>query len=283
MKILFGIDVSENKKNTQETVHEALVVEKTTPALRESLQKSAEIISEQERHIALPRWMRVLKFITFFLWFVLGAGIVNALADGTPLREGFKNAPAIFIIFPIIFLGWLSLYLYERQRKQSANENTTYKEHQDQALKIAEHIYDELGVPGHAFKMDIFSFRYKMVDGKLKRLGTSVANFMNMEKRVFIEDDRFHIADTEKHLAFDIDAIKYIEMVKRRGMVIYWNKDIAYNKGIYKPYKIRVNQMGVLFMDYGIMHIDMDGESYQLYLPKYEIDQLKSLVDIKIK
>jgi hypothetical protein len=283
MKLLFAIDITEDKKNDKENLYQELIVEKTDELQKEQLQKAAEVIQTQEKEIALPKWMNIGKFITLIIWFVLGAGIINAISDDTTIQEGFNNAPAIFVIFPIAFLSWLFIYVYERRKKTQANDNTTYLKRQEDALNIAESIYESLGVPKDAIQMDVLSFRYIIKDGQIKRRGTSVANFINVSKRVFIEDETLNIVDTEKRIGIPLNAIQNIEKAKRRGMVIYWNKDVPYNKGKYKAYKIKVNGMGVLIMDYGIMNIKYDDEDYQLYLPLYEIDQLKDMTNIEIK
>jgi hypothetical protein len=282
MKLLYAIDITEDKKNQEENIYKEFIVEQTDEIQKEHLQKAAEVIQTQEKEIALPKWMSIGKTITLIIWFILGAGIVNAISDDTTIQEGFDNAPAIFIIFPIAFLSWLFIYVYERRKKTQANDNSTYLKRQEDALNIAEGIYESLGVPKDAIQMDVLSFRYIIKEGQIKRRGTSVANFINVSKRVFIEDDTLNIVDTDKRIGIPLNAIQHVEKAKRRGMVIYWNKDVPYNKGKYKPYKIKVNGMGVLIMDYGIMNISYENEDYQLYLPLYEIDQLKEMIDIEV-
>jgi len=282
MKLLFAIDITDDKKNQQENLYKELIVEETDEIQKEQLQKAAEVIETQEKEIALPKWLGISKAITLIIWFILGAGIINAISDDTSIQEGFENAPAIFIVFPIAFLSWLFIYVYERRRKNQVNDNDTFQKHQEEALHLAESIYDSLGVPKEAIQLDVLSFRYIIKDGQIKRRGTSVANFMNVSKRVFIEDESFNIVDTEKRISIPLYAIQNIKKAKRRGMVIYWNKDVRFNKGKYKPYKIRVNNMGVLIMDYGIMNIHYENDDYQLYLPIYEIDQLKEMMDVEI-
>ena len=67
------------------------------------------------------------------------------------------------------------------------------------------------------------------------------------------------------------------------GSGIEVNKDVPMNSPTYKPYKVRANQYGMLFVKpyYGMQFKGAEGE-YEILIPPYELETMRSLVELPV-
>ena len=57
-----------------------------------------------------------------------------------------------------------------------------------------------------------------------------------------------------------------------------WNKETAFNKGVYKNYKIRMNDFGMYAVKpYYSLQILSGGEEYEIRIPPYEREEVERL------
>lgn len=281
MKILFCIDATLDKTKTDETIYQELLSKQTDDYKKEQLEHALEDLKEEEKAFVLPKTLKVVKVISFFLSLIIFGGIISSIGDVT-LTEAYDNAPYLFFISPVVFIIWLSIFLYEKNKSNRAAEDQILQNKNQMAITLAEDIFEDLNVPNSAIKMDVLGFKYMNREGKLKILPIGITTHINSEKRVYVENDTLYFADVDKVIAIPIHSIENIQKVKKRAVVPFWNKEIPYNRKPYKSYKIRVNQFGQFFIHYGIMNIKDNGVQYMLYLPDYEIDELKKMVDIQV-
>ena len=78
--------------------------------------------------------------------------------------------------------------------------------------------------------------------------------------------------------------MKNIQIVKKHIRVAGWNKETPPNKGIYKQYKLTVDQYGCVHSKtYGILELERNGQSYGLYIPCYELPRIEKLTGLTAK
>ena len=86
----------------------------------------------------------------------------------------------------------------------------------------------------------------------------------------------------EKKAKALLKHFKTIGAIKKANMD-EWNKDVPFNKGEYKQYKITSNDYGTIFCRYYAMQIsDVFGE-YELFFPEYELAQFKAIADVPVE
>lgn len=61
-----------------------------------------------------------------------------------------------------------------------------------------------------------------------------------------------------------------------------WNKDEAYNKGVYKQYKLVEDNLGrVSGKNYQILELNSGGERWGIYFPRYELPVFEEITGLK--
>lgn len=70
--------------------------------------------------------------------------------------------------------------------------------------------------------------------------------------------------------------------VKKRAVMMSWNKDEAYNKGVYKQYKLVEDNLGrVSGKNYHILELNSGGERWGIYFPRYELPVFEEITGLK--
>lgn len=61
-----------------------------------------------------------------------------------------------------------------------------------------------------------------------------------------------------------------------------WNKDEAYNKGVYKQYKLVEDNLGrVSGKNYQILELNSGGKRWGIYFPCYELPVFEEITGLK--
>lgn len=281
MNIIFCVDATLDKTNCEETIYQDLLYEQVDEFKKNQLDHALEELREEEKDFALPVLLKVIKITCFFLSLIIFGGVVSSLGDVT-IGQAFENAPYFFYGFPLVFMVWLLIFLYEKNKLNKGTSDQSLQNKNRVTNALVKDIFENFNVPATAKKMDVLGFKYIEREGTIKILPIGILTYINTEKRVFLNNETLYLADIDKVIAIPLNAIENIQKVKKKAVVNTWNKDIPFNRKPYKSYKIRANQFGQLFIHYGIMNINYKGVKYYLYLPDYEIDVLKEMVDLKV-
>ena len=151
----------------------------------------------------------------------------------------------------------------------------------DEREKLLSSSYEELGVPDDADELDVFSYAFKLTRKGKEKWGT-VANYIAIRLKIFKDDDNIYFADTSDVIKIPVTAIKAVNSINKRLGFLGWNKDVKPTSPEYKPYKITVNNMGVLFVKWCFsVNLILDGEEYEIIIPPYENEILRKYVDLE--
>ena len=145
---------------------------------------------------------------------------------------------------------------------------------------IADSIYAEFGVPADAAGVDVLSFRYKLKNGE--PVAKEIADDMdNLVMKAFVSDEQLFLTDLESKYAFSLSEMRTIRTVKKSISLSSWNKEIPPKKGIYKPYKIKVDKYECIYCKpYHILELEHNGEIWGIYFPCYELPIFESLTGL---
>jgi len=270
MKPFLGIDLTANKKNEQNNGTEFLV-QMPSSALSNTLEVSTEKAEEVVEKSQLPLIFRILQFICGLAALILASGILKA---DVSLAEAYRYAPGFFWAAGICAVIWFALWIWSKRKSTAVFETDESTQTISHLEGVASAIYQELGVPDDAIDVDILFFFYKIKNGEVKvqEKGLQIAQYFNPEFKIFADAENLYLANLEGKYAFPLSSIANLHTVKKHIRIAGWNKEIMYNKGIYKQYKLTSDNYGCIHCkQYHILEIHNLGESYGIYIPCYEL------------
>ena len=280
MKPIFCIDVTSDKKN--EALNGAEFITRTTSKQKlEKYETSQESLEETVKKSEIPLWLQIVRSICgIFFLIVLGA---TAKAG---LNKAMKNAPFLIIIGAICGIVWLTLVIISKMKSKKVLKEENADQKTEDINKDIKSIHNELRVPESALDVDVLIFKYKVKDGKICPFasGFQTTAYINLDVKAYVEEDKFCIADLENVYSFDKSELMGITTVEKRISVPVWNKKEDPRKGIYKPYKLTVNNLGdVFFKPYHILNISHNSQSFGIYFPCYDLEAFETLTGLKAK
>lgn len=275
MKPFLGIDLTENKKNEQINGDEFLVC-KPSAAMEDAYNRSSDQAEETVEKSELPLPFRIVQGVCGYGALLIFVGIIRSFAgeDGVTLAQAYENAAWLFWLGGVMVLVWGALKITAVRKEKSVleTEESTYIINKLEG--VCDAIYAELSVPPQAVEVDVLSFFYKEKDGNVKVVekGMQLAPYMNPVFKLFADEENIYLANLDGKYAFARASVVKLRTVKKTISIAEWNKDEAYNKGIYKPYKIVEDQYGCIHCkNYHILEIDHQGQSVGIYIPDYEL------------
>lgn len=280
MKNVFGYPYSKTEDMPCDGAR--FITNRVDAEFKKEIESVANTVAETGGKAELPKWLKIMKIIC-----ELGAALVLlALIRGarnSSVSQMFANAPVIFYGGGVCLVLWAVLFCVEKLKYKKVDDSGEI----DKALESMEELNlrseDQLGIPHDHKKVDVLSFRYTEKNGKIKIKEELFYKHMNNEMKLFRNGDDLCLADIDSVYSFPINDIKKYVLKKKKANMDEWNKDVPFNKGEYKQYKITSNDYGTIFCRYYAMQIsDVFGE-YELFFPEYELAQFKAIADAPVE
>lgn len=281
MKPLFGIDVTVNKKN-EEINGKQFVVRAIEESQMQAFERRGEALEETINRTKLPLALRVIKTICGYLTIIVLVVLVRAAFD-IGLAKAYENAPYVFYATPVLALVWLALTLLSHKKEKHVLEEENAEAQVASLDRDIKSHYNMLGVPEEAVQVDVLMFRYKEKDGNVipQAHGFAPTPFLALDLMAFVTEDALCIADLQELHSIPKDALRRITTVKKRICIPNWNKEEAPTKGCFKPYKITVNNMGMVYLKpYHVLELEINGELWGIYFPCYERESFERLTGL---
>ena len=282
MKPFLGIDITENKKNEHLNGNE-FIVSIAPLAMANSLESTVEDEIDLLKKAKLPLPIRIVHWICGAVGTLIACGIIRSLGE-TSLAQAYSNAPWLFWLGGICLLVWLVLAVISRKKASVVMKSNESDRVSSKLNVLAESIFTELGVPADVAAVDILSFTYKLKNGEpiAKEQGLNTTAYNNLEFRVFVNDGTLFLANLENKYAFPLSELLAIRTVKKNIGIPNWNKETPPNKGIYKQYKLGVDQFeNIHVKPYHILELEHGGKTWGIYFPNYELSTFEALTGLK--
>lgn len=285
MKPFLSIDLTTNRKNEQANGQE-FIIAKPSLTSRKSLEQSMESSEQTIEKSKLPLPLRIGYWICSFVGIIIGYALLKIFIreDDITLAEIYHNAPWIFWVGGACLLGWGILKLIGSRKQKKVLETDESAKVFDNLDKTCNDILAELGVPSGAKQIDVLSFFYKVKDGKIKvcEKPMQMAPYLNPVFHIFKDSENLYLANLEQKYAIPLSSLKSIKSVKKTIRIIEWNKDEMYNEGIYKKYKMNIDNYGCIFCKpYHILEFEHNNELWGIYIPCYELPVIEKLTGLK--
>ena len=283
MKPFYGIDRTENRKNTFRE-GDCFIAASTSRAVSSAMERAAEGAAVQLRKSKLPFPLGGIRTVCGWAAALLLFSIVRALRSVT-LLEGYENAPFLFWLTGICAAVWLVLTIIGaviRKNVQATEDFTVAVKRVEDQVDAA---FRELGVPGDAKDVDVIAISHRWKNGKLKPVayGLETSERTTEPFKVFLREDRLCFATPENRYEFRLSELQVLRSVKKHIYSQGWNKDEEYDEGFYKPYKLTVDNYGRIHMrSYGLLELEHEGIRWAIWLPPYELNYISALTGLKI-
>ncbi len=284
MKNLFSINVK-----TQEKTYSPYVVRSVSAETSSQQEAFDEQLTKSEKASKLPLWLRIVQLLCGIVAVCIFCGLMRAFGENEH-DESFSemwarfvgNGAITMIIVGVICLAvFIALLVWGKLRSNKVQASPEYQTVIATAEKLQNSSYEELGVPADADELDVFSYAFKYNRKGKERCGT-VANYITISVKIFKDEDSLYFADTSEVIKIPLSAVKTVDSINKRLSFMGWSKDQKPNSPEYKPYKIRVNNMGILFVKWCLsVKLILDGEEFEIIIPPYESEILKKYVDIE--
>jgi hypothetical protein len=285
MKPFLGIDLTPNQKNEQMNGEE-FVVAKPNLSLTRSLESTSENVDETIEKSKLPLPIRIGHWTCGTVGALVAIGIIKALGgeDGVTLSQAYQNASWLFWLSGACLVVWALLKLVSMRKEKNVLETEESSQAFNNLDKTCEAILADLKVPQDSREIDILSFFYKVKNDNIKvcEKGLQIAPYINPIFHIFTDSENLYLANLEGKYAIPLSQIKAIKSIKKTIRITEWNKDEAFNKGIYKQYKLSEDDFGcIICKGYHILEFEHENELWGIYFPCYELPLIEELTGLK--
>ncbi len=182
----------------------------------------------------------------------------------------------------------IAFFIMQYFKNKSVMNSSAVKDHVDRYERVKREALDSMLVPPDAVPLDVFAYPYRMKDGK-KRGVLPARSHANIPFYAFRDGEALCLADVSYVARIPYDSIASLSRICKKTMFVGWNKAEQYNKGAFKPYKIRCNSYGQMYVKFCYRVEIRGGETFELLIPPYEFESLapmlghkaQSIIDVK--
>lgn len=278
MKVLFGIDITENKNNEFFNGVEFITASNTAEELF-GYEKATEKLGEISRSAEIPKALEIIMILAFLAGNITLAGIFfGSLKVG--ISQAFSYAPYAFFICPAAFIIYFIIFAIRRNKQKKVCEDPQTASAVRNAENTNQELYYKLGVPDDAPTMDVLMFFYKLKKGNAVMYEKDLNAYTNFIMRVFITDTSLCFSDISNVYSVPLEDIRNIRTVDNKVICMAtWNKDDPYTDKKYKKYDIKENNVGLLWVKgYCVLEFEHDGEDWEVWFPPYEEETIRDLL-----
>lgn len=285
MKPLLGIDLTNDKKNEQLNGSE-FITAKPSEAMTRALEKALNGADEVYKKSRLPLVLRIIKWICGAVGGISIAALIEVLVSGEISIKDVLSINGIGVLFFVAacLAAWGFLEILSRKKEEAVMEKDESSRTLTKLERTTDALFAELNVSSDAKDVDILSFFYKIKNGDIKAeaKGMQIAQYYNFNYKIFADSENFYMANLEEKYAFPLSSLRTIRTVKKHIILFSWNKEEKYNKGVYKQYKLQMDDGGKIHCNkYHIMEFEHNGEIWGIYFPDYELPSFEEITGLR--
>ncbi len=291
MKNLFGFSVKGKEPwPLPEPDGSEFIVKRIDEGMRSRLNAMEREDDNVRKTANFPPWLSNVFWIILLCGALLLAIALELLSEENATYEiavssgfwwfiGFGGGLALFAI---------AFFIMQYFRNKSVTNSSAVREHVDRYEKVRREALDSMLVPSDAVPLDVFADVYRTKSGK-KRGILPAKSRANIPFYAFRDSEALCIADTSYVVRIPYDSIASLSRICEKTMFVGWNKAERFNKGAFKPNKIRCNRYGQMVVK-PCYRVEIRGsETFELLIPPYEFEALapmlgykaQSIIDVK--
>ena len=296
MKVLFGTNITENRKNTDTDCKE-LIIRTVPESYYDSFDEDAA--TENVSSDGKKRLKRLTKAVFLILLrIMLGVAAFASLA-GVMVSIGEESEGIKDVIFSVkdnllLFVSSSAvlcvslLLLYRIKSAERKAQEKAYSEIDEKNKREDEEYEREvnafLGVPPSAQTVEVISADYKIKNENVYLKPGIITLFFNNEIKMFTKNKTLYLADEENCYSLSLEGEKKIFKIEDRLTLLCWNKEQSYKEGKFKEFGIKRTPVGnYIIKEYYFLEVNISGEKYRLYFPPYELKKIISITGAKVQ
>lgn len=285
MRPLFCIDVTRNRKN-EELNGVEFIAREISDESKKILNKKIKALNSRANKIKPSCLAALTMAVCFLAGLILFIGaVVSAVKDVT--SQSFKN-PALFIASVIFFIIFaVLLFIIKRKNKELPPD--------EEVIELTEEVNneyiileEELGIPEDYKEIEVLKFYYKNKNDKRRvvhhRKGFEFSpRYENIPYKFYTTPGYLHIADKTCVYAFALHELKRIQLITKDIKIPYWLKSEAFDSEAFEQYRIKETDSGYLLREHYVLEIERNDETFGLYFPNYELNEIQEITGITVE
>ena len=275
MKNAFEVNVT-----TKENGCDKFIVKKISPELQRKHDEMYEAFAMIQKNSSIPLWLSIIYFICLFVATTFTCGFFDAAMD-VGFAAAYNNASWLPYVDGICIVFAAAVFFYKLYKKKSIQQSPAVQSKLEESKRLNRQCYEELCVPCDADDIDVFALPVKTKNGKMKQ--ATVFQYANTECKIFKDFNNLYIADVNAVYGFPLNSFTKIAARNKNATFDSWNKEEPFNKGVYKQFKVRRNNMGIFFIKpHHSLQFFAFNEEYEIVIPNYELQTLLKYVNLNV-
>ncbi|MBO5224469.1 MAG: hypothetical protein J6C23_08160 [Clostridia bacterium] len=269
---------------TKDVVLFKYVVREQNEELDKKQDELQERMGGQKQKASIPKIFSILQLIFLAIGAILIISLIRACDPDVDFFEFFFRT---WWLWACALVSLAIAFIIERIEKKKENEvveSSEFKEITEEMVEVEKKSYDALAIPENAIDTDFFITYFKLNKSGKRVRPSALMMFesANTEFKLFVEDEKLCLADMSMVVGIPLSSITGIEKINKSMTFTGWNKSEAFNSEKYKPYKLKTNSYGVIFVKpYYLLKFNLEDKEYALYFPSYELSTVLSLTGLK--
>lgn len=284
MKPFWGIDLTENSNN-EDFNGEELLVDKPSDALKQIHTASVTQATATVQKANLPLAVRIIGWVCAAAAVILLGSIARLLKnDGTAFADIYQNSPWLFWGAGVSLIAWLVIRILEKQKAKTTLQSDDSVQTLSHLETSTQSVYAQMNVPADAFDVDILCFYYKSTEDGIKVWEKPMQLFshFNCSLKIFKDEEYLYIGSMEGKYGIPLSSLGRIRTIQKKVRFSDWYKDVPFNSGIYKPYKMTKDQFGCIHCKpHYVLEFEHEGQLWGIYFPCYELPLFEELTGLK--
>ncbi len=285
MKNIFGINVTQDKKNTDYD-GKVFVTKGIDNGLSNSLDDIEVEYSKMIKNGQMPLWLGLFYFISWGYVLIFILGNIRAVTDSNlTFKQAYHNAPALYYLALFFLISFIILFIFKKKKMKNAIQSDEFKNLETSLNQMINEANEQLEIPENAEEIDVFSFKYiidKNGKRKIKNNSINLYDYQNFVVKIYATDEKFYLYDLKSRYEIPLTAFKEIKRIKKLSTLTTWNKEEPINSKQYKIFKVYANSNGMITCRYyySILIEDIYGE-YELLVPPYDIEKIANMIHLE--
>lgn len=230
---------------------------------------------EEYHQKAFPKTLRLVKNACFYLFLVF---LFFTSLFFIVKRDNYLLA----FIFASLTVLTLIIQLFITVRIRVNSKKIAQSEEFKAVVKESDNVYEQsilaLNIPQDSIFIDVLLYTYRLNNVGEYVSASPVFDFVNFGARLFVENNKLMISDSEAVLSFDLNTIKGVNKVDKKAKVYGWNKDIPYTDETFKNQGVCFMNGSIVLKYYYEIVVDYLGEEYAILFAPYEYSAVMKLI-----
>ncbi|MDE5548078.1 MAG: hypothetical protein K2J30_03690 [Clostridia bacterium] len=229
-------------------------------------------------HAALPKILQIIVLVVFTAGLILLAVGIDVLTDDEFVGDATRPIVLTAVGGGLFAIGLIFFGIGAIQKKRVMG-SPAFAYFESEREKLMRELKEALSIPMDAAECDLFACQYKTVRNKQRRRPYPKNCYVVCKTLAWREGDAFCVFDGDNVYKFPFENFVEIERIVKSVGFYGWNKQEKFNKGKYKPYKIRYNGNSGMYTVKNSFRVRMfrESEEYELLFPAYENETLEKL------